>query len=428
MWAHVEQVKALLESSWRYHLIGILMAVGVGFFALDQAGRASQGLDGVRKQTVDIEEVLAAANDVVASLRESLLTDYGDAMEESAQLGRLMRDLLLARKNLALASDAFFKATWPELNDRLAFNRNLNILLALLYYNDPTSLRIAPPIQGEPSLLLAEIPLGTIRATSSIAGLHFGDLIRLAYAASIRPSLLIALPPASIDTPMGRALYDKLLPGLSVAASESRVTNSQDARKAAAKLWVRLNAPDGKIREGSSLQSLYDRLTELQKGSKAMEEQATGNSSFQLPVVGQTLAAASALWLLPLIIIALHLLAAASIWQALHHVGSIKPQVDKVGGITSPLLLTNAGVLLADTVQAFIVFIPVAIMIIIAIFSPVVAAQGVWRSLFWLLIILSGVVSAGFYHYVRLFNIEFRELAKRGRNAGFRRVVVPSLR
>lgn len=414
MWSHPDQVKALIEASWRYHVVAIIMSFGVAFFALEQANRARYALDSVRAQQTQVTSLLLDAGGAANRLRQFLLADYGDLPNEGAAISALIKDLRWAKKDLLSLSNTLLQANWPTIEERIAFNAPYNLLSALLYYNDGTQI-IAPYIASEAALRLSEHPEGTISGGALITDLNFEDLARLTYISSVRPSMLRALRDRDLRSPMSKEGYQQLLRILNIARDEAANLYAITSRNEAAKLWTNWVIASSGTRDErqatllklASQRSMQDRLMELQKSAHSSEELMAGLNYFQLPFVGQNLSVAAAVWLLPLVVSVMCILSAVSIWQATVNAKSLSPD-DELGGITAPFLLVYAGpgrhVSLATIVQLFTIFLPCLVILAIALLSPVVALQGGWSGAFWAITIASAMPAIALFLLVLQLN------------------------
>ena len=412
MWVHADQIKALVESSWRYHIIGVLMALGVAFFALEQANRAQHSLASIRSQQAQIVGLLSDAGSAASALRQYRLADYGDLADEGAAITGLIKDLRNAKRNLSSASKALLDTRWLSTDERIDYQKWSNICVALLHYNDATAIgNIATPLTGESALPAAELPEGTFSFAKAIIDTPLEDLARLTFIASAKPVRLKALHEKAPGGPLSKETYAEMLAMLSAAAADATDGYAQEARRSASKLWVNwyraseaVDSQHATLIRSASLRSLHDRLVELQKSALTAEEQMVGRNYFQLPVIGQNLSVVGAVWLLPFVAIAMYVLSSVSVWQAINDAARLRKD-DKIGGITSPFLLAYTGpgkhVSLAAAVQITIVLLPFLISVAIGLLSPVVAAQEGWSALLWVTILASIVPAMLLFVLVR---------------------------
>ncbi len=419
MLQHAEQIKTLVDSSWRYHIVALLMALGVAFFALEQATRASSGLQGIKSQEKQIISLTDQAESVSSYLRQFILADYGEIQEERLAILTLIKDLRYAKRNLMSIEETLQNAKWPSIEERIELNRYANISLALHHYNAPDALAVATHLDGEPALIAAESNEGTLSFSRSIDEMTLEDLTRLTYAASVRPSHLKSLRERSPNAPMSKEDYKPLLELLRTTAEEATKPYSREARSATSKLWISWlrssqsadPQQEAAIRK-ASLHSLRERFADLQKAALAAEDQAAGRNYFQLPVVGQNLSVIGAIWLLPFVIMAMHALSAVGIWQALRSTAGFG-NADTLGGVTSPFLLIYPGpgaiVSLATFIQFMVAFLPFCILVAIGLLSPVVAAQAEQRIMLWIIIPVPVVLAAVLFMLVRQLSRVMRD-------------------
>jgi hypothetical protein len=421
MWAHAEQLKTLVDSSWRYHIVAILMSIGIAFFALEQANRAQRNYLNFQTHAKQITQIIEDAGSVAGTLRQYLLMDYAAEKDEASAINSLIKDLRNARAHLSAAEEAIRKAPWTGIPEIQRFFVNAHPLSALLRYNDGTALEgIAPLIQNEASLTLADQLEGTIGSASPVTHLNLEDLARLAYIASARPAIIASLGGVIPKAPLGKESFALIMTKLEACVGYANSPFAVSTRRASERLWLSwIRAIGGRdsvhttALRNASHKSLVERFVELQKSAVGIEEQMVGQNYFQLPVIGQHLSVAGAVWLLPFVVIVTNLLSAISLAQAASHVVRIDPK-DRIGGFASPFLLGYPEridtALAASCIQLICVFLPSLIMLAIGLLSPVVASQGRWGVALWGLM-AGTVVSAGvLLHFVWELN---RRLASR---------------